>query len=1059
MVIFAVFTQTMSAVFAEDNSFFEKKIRPILVEHCYACHNSLGKKKGGLALDYKDAFLKGGDSGDVIVSGKPKESILIWALRHEEGYEMPAKAPKLDDEVIRDFEKWVKDGAHDPRLTKPKPEDLKNTLPWEQVREQRKKWWSFQPLKDATIPTVKDVEWSKNSIDQFLFAQMQKEKISPAPEASPEILVRRLHLILVGLPPKIEVVNDFVKNYSPAKYEQTVDQLLGSKEFGERWARHWMDWYRYAESHGSEGDPPIPYAYQYRDYLIRALNADVSYDQLLREHLAGDLLENPRINKELSINESSIGPAHLRMVPHGFGVTDAYGEQITFTDNQVDVISKAMMGITVSCARCHNHKFDPISQKDFYRLYGVMVSNRPTTVLIDTKEKLETNKIEMASLKKEIKEEFAELWLSELDQLESRLDALPILEEFKKNHPKPQMPKNYEKLDRKKKDKARAKFNTDVAHWNSVRSIGSETHPLGLWTALESTKPNNFEKTIKLHSEKISSLKAKNKKMISNAEFYLDLSQQTDFKKWYSSGNGTTTSISPSGSFAIQADGQNAITGIYPAGVYSHLISDKHAAVLASANFTASGNRTMVRIAGRNSRLKVPIRNYPLTQGLHPDLDINNEILEWKYAQRKWKFWRGDQLHYELRTAKDTLVKLNQKDRSWFGITNVYAGNEIMLNEGASILEFAQRVEEGKDRASIIRSYSKTLASLLKEWKDNAVSNKGAEFLDTFVRLNLLANKVDQLPKSLRANIEHFRKLDAEIPIPKRAPGVLEAEPVDQPLLVRGEYKQESNPVDRQFLEIFSSKKYHNNSGRLELAADMVSEANTLKSRVLINRLWAYVYGRGIVSSTDNFGRLGEKPTHPELLDHLSLDFERNGWSIKQTLRKMVTSRTFRSSSQTEIKIRDRDPNNIYLSYFSPRRLDAEVIHDSIGFVSGLKKNRTIYSPVIRNRLDPFLATFNAPVPTATISSRNHNNVPAQSLAMLNGDIVEQAAREWSKRILQNENLKASEEKINAMFLGAYGRLATSAEMKLFLDFLESGRTEYHIAHALLNSKEFIYVY
>ncbi|QDT98429.1 PSD1 and planctomycete cytochrome C domain-containing protein [Gimesia aquarii] len=1059
-VIFLFLFKATVAFSSEKNEFFEKKIRPVLVQHCYECHNSLGKKKGGLALDYKAALLAGGDSGKVIVPGKAKESILIWALRHEEGYEMPAKSPKLDDAVIRDFEHWVNQGAHDPRLTKPTLDDLNKKLPWEQLRNQRLTWWSFQPLKNPPIPNVSAKAWSKNSIDRFIFARLQHEHLPASSEASPEVLVRRLHLILTGLPPKPEVVQEFVKNYSLQTYEQLVDDLLASPQFGERWARHWMDWYRYAETHGSEGDPPIPYASAYRDYLIRALNADVPYDQLLKEHLAGDLLKDPRVNQELGINESTIGPAHLRMVPHGFGVTNAYAEQITFTDNQIDVISKAMLGITVSCARCHDHKFDPISQKDFYRFFGVMVSNKPATVLIDTREKLDANKTEITKIKQEIRQELANFWIGESEKLSTRLQTLPIFKELAERKNPPKLPANFGTLKKNEQNKVRQQFEAEQAKWNLVNSMRSVTHPFGLWSGLQSVKPEAYSTTINQQRTKLKEIKEQNQKAITNAEFYLDLRDQATFDQWYSTGNGTTAQVSPAGSFALHFDGEKAIAGIFPRGIYSHLISDKHAAVLSSGNFIAKGEKTMVRVAGNSARLKVPIRNYPLTHGgLHPAEDVNNLTLQWRNTQRKWKYWRGDQVHYELLTAKDFLPIPRTNDRSWFGITEVYAGNDTMQEEGASLLDLIDNSHEIVNQESLIRAYVGMLKQAITHWQAGNMSDKEAEWLDTFVRLDLLTNQVGQFPPSLQMKIDRYRELEKAIPVPRRAPGILESEPVDQPLLIRGEQKQESDPVKRKFLEIFNDQSYSDkNSGRLQLAEDMVSEANTLKTRVLINRLWAYVFGRGIVASTDNFGRLGKKPTHPELLDHLALDFERNGWSIKKALRKMVTSRTFRSASQTSLKMREKDAENLFLSYYTPRRLDAESIFDSIHFVTE-GNQRAIYLPVVRNRLNPFLQAFNAPVPTSTVSVRSNTNVPSQSLAMLNGAVVEKAAKAWVKRIQQDKNLNTLAEKINAMFIQAYARPATSAELKLFIEYLQSGGSDYHIAHALLNSKEFIYVY
>ena len=200
-------------------------------------------------------------------------------------------------------------------------------------------------------------------------------------------MIRRLSFVLTGLRPTEEDVEKFVNDRDPDAWNALVDAMLGSTAFGERWARHWMDWFRYAESHGSEGDPSIPFAWRYRDYLIRALNDDIPYDQLVREHIAGDLLESPRLID--GRNESALGTAHYRMVQHGFAPTDALDELVRFTDNQIDVISKGFLGLTVSCARCHNHKFDAISQADFYAMFGVMTSCRPATLSLDATEQMD----------------------------------------------------------------------------------------------------------------------------------------------------------------------------------------------------------------------------------------------------------------------------------------------------------------------------------------------------------------------------------------------------------------------------------------------------------------------------------------------------------------------------------------------------------------------------------------------------------------------------------------------------------------------------------------------
>ncbi|MEO8270942.1 MAG: DUF1549 domain-containing protein, partial [Aureliella sp.] len=428
---------------SDERAFFEERIRPVLVEHCYACHNSHDHAEAGLVLDCREGLRRGGNSGplfDTTIANdlgnsnnsKPpnfsnaNESLLLQVLRHEiEGLEMPAEGPQLEPRVIDDFAKWVTSGAFDPRSTPPTPGELAEATSWAAISRQRRQWWSFQPILPPALPGVDlvtvDAVDSKgtaltllqsNAIDLLLQAQLATHELRPNPRADGATLLRRLHLFLVGLPPTPEQLDAFALDPGPAGYERVVDELLQSPRFGERWGRHWLDWIRYAESHGSEGDPRIAGAHHYRDYIIRALNADIPYDQLLREHIAGDLLEQPRVDHQRGINESLIGTAHWRMVFHGFAPTDA-----------LDTFSKAFLGLTVSCARCHDHKFDAISQADYTALAGILASTRPGRAEIDLPDRLDKNRAELQQLKPAIRAAVAAQWLQSLDELPTRLLA------------------------------------------------------------------------------------------------------------------------------------------------------------------------------------------------------------------------------------------------------------------------------------------------------------------------------------------------------------------------------------------------------------------------------------------------------------------------------------------------------------------------------------------------------------------------------------------------------------------------------------------------------------
>ncbi len=379
----------------EQAEFFEKKIRPILVEHCYACHSAGAKKlQGGLRLDSREAMIAGGDSGPVLVPGDPRRSKFIEAV----GYKnvdllMPPKA-KLSETAIRDLHEWVKIGA--PWVGKSEVA-APNKVAFD-LAARKASHWSWQPIQRVEPPTVNNREWSKSSVDRFLFAKLQQKGVRPAKPAEPHVLLRRLYFDIIGLPPSAEALIEFQKEYSStgqAAIEKVVDRLLATPQYGERWARHWLDLVRYAESRGHEFDATIPNAWQYRDYVIRAFNADVPYNQFVLEHVAGDLLPVPRLNPQEKFNESILGTGFWHLGEEVHSPVDIRGDEADRFDNRIDVLTKTFLALTVSCARCHDHKFDAITTKDYYSLFGFLRSSSYRQVRFDT---LEHNKQIMREL-------------------------------------------------------------------------------------------------------------------------------------------------------------------------------------------------------------------------------------------------------------------------------------------------------------------------------------------------------------------------------------------------------------------------------------------------------------------------------------------------------------------------------------------------------------------------------------------------------------------------------------------------------------------------------------
>ena len=348
-------------------AFFEKKIRPVLVDNCYKCHSSESEKlKGELLLDTRDGLRKGGTTGAAIVPGNPDRSLLIKALRYkDESTAMPPKG-KLPDQVIADFEAWVKMGAPDSRESA----SAASARPPIDI-EKGRTFWAFQPPVRHAAPAISSKFTVRGPIDAFIHDKWDAAGVKPVGDADKRTLLRRVYLDLTGLPPSSDEVEVFVADSSPNAFEKVVDRLLTSPRFGERWGRHWLDVARYAESTGKAVNVTYPHAWRYRDYVIAAFNADKPYDQFIREQLAGDLMPTDDPRKKA---ERIIATGFLAIGPKSVNERNGLQFELDVVDEQIDVTTQAFLGITAACARCHDHKFDPIPTHDYYALAGIFRS-------------------------------------------------------------------------------------------------------------------------------------------------------------------------------------------------------------------------------------------------------------------------------------------------------------------------------------------------------------------------------------------------------------------------------------------------------------------------------------------------------------------------------------------------------------------------------------------------------------------------------------------------------------------------------------------------------------
>lgn len=1006
--------------------FFETRIRPVLVDQCYSCHNSAKTAEGGLAVDDRASLFKGSDEGAILVPGKPEQSRLIAVLKHEvKKSKMPKNGGKLDDRVIADFETWIASGAFDPRDKPPSAEELAKAMSWETIFEKRKKWWSFQPIKNSNPPAAAASTWSEHPIDRFVLSKLQEKRLEPSEQAEPRTLVRRTFFTLIGLPPTSDEIESWAPRVQSKGFEELVDHLLANPHFGERWARHWMDWIRYAESHGSEGDPAIDGAWMYRDYLIRALNADVPYDQLVREHIAGDLMEHPRINRELGINESMIGPAHWRMVFHGFAPTDALEEKVRFIDDEINTFSKAFLGLTVSCAKCHDHKFDPISQKDYYAIFGVLGSCRPSRVAIDLPEKLDKNRAQLAALKPQIHTAIADAWLEAVANLRPHLTA-------------------------------------EDGAWKNAESPKALLHPLFVLHK-EAIDDAHFSSG---WARQVAEWKAEKKQRDDHAQrAYFkrwNLANDADCATWFRYGNGVSLKPTRAGEFTVSTANDTALGAIFPAGVFSNLLTAKSTARFSSdvVRLNDTYEVWFNTIGDGTSASRYVVADYPRNGTIYP-VAVNKN--EWQWHRLDASYWHGDDIHLEVTTGKDAPLLVNNEPRSWFGIREaviVKKGDPVPPVETREFLDpifDAAEKAPPKSYAECAERIVSALTNAIIAWKSGTMTDAQALMLDSAMK-NLLPNQVDRLATA-KPFLTEYRRLESEIVVPTRVPGLEETIGRNQFLLVRGNHKTPGDVVPRRFLEAIDATPYQTSlSGRTQLAESVVRDDNPLTRRVIVNRLWHHLFGRGIVRTPDNFGKLGVEPTHPELLDFLATRFKEHDGSLKEAIRFIVTSKTWQQASKPSAKSMQVDPDNTLLSHANVRRLEGEAIRDELLAVSGTLSadlygpptdgraaRRSIYVNVRRTALDPFLRAFDFPEPFSTVGCRDVTNVPAQSLTLMNDEFVATLAAAWAGRILTENTRSNDDARIQRMFAAAFSRPAQAdeiARIKAYMAETKSMQTE-----------------
>jgi hypothetical protein len=553
-----------------------------------------------------------------------------------------------------------------------------------------------------------------------------------------------------------------------------------------------------------------------------------------------------------------------------------------------------------------------------------------------------------------------------------------------------------------------------------------------------------------------------------------------DASRWFQSDSSAPPQPAQPGGFSIEPTGPRLLNGLQPAGLYSHPLTRKQPGVLTSPRFKVETDSISIRALGEHTSARLVVENYAIGNGgLYPARTLGQDAIGWIRLDTAYR--KGSTAYIELVTSEDfpnpglrSGGRPYSDGRAHFGISSVAFHNGSQAPRETNVpIAFLLRQPAPDSPQALAVLYGSLLQDLGRRWSDGTLNEEQRLYLDALVRSDLLPTSLSRLP-GLTNLVAEYRSLESEIPVPRRAPGVHEALAFNQPVFLRGVPDKPGEVVPRRFLEVFGARDYSGTtrSGRLELAEDLTRPSNPLTTRVLVNRLWHHVFGRGLVATTDNFGILGDKPTHPELLDFLAVRFIERDWSIKDTLRFLVTSHTFRQSSSASPVARQRDPANDLLSHARIRRLEAESVRDTLLAVSGEldprmfgpgvnvyyvgktegggpsgpldgERRRSLYQRIRRNAHNPLLEAFDAPKPASTRGRRDATNVPAQALTLLNDPFVIEMAARWARRAIAEG--QPSDQRIASFFLRALGRPITPDEANAANAFVEALASEHRV--------------
>ncbi|MEZ6033094.1 MAG: DUF1553 domain-containing protein [Planctomycetaceae bacterium] len=1022
---------------ASDAEFFEKKIRPVLIEHCFECH-AADAQESGLRVDSLSGLLIGGERGPAIVPGKPDESLLLSAVRHSDTLQMPATR-KLPQSIIDDMALWIQHGAvwpdADPVAVAPKSA-TEERMP----TDAEKMFWAFQKPQRSPIPDVNDTNsWARTPIDRFILHALESQQLQPNPVADKRTLIRRATLDLIGLPPTPDEVRAFLADESPTAFETVVERLLASPRYGERWGRHWLDVARYADSNGLDENLAYGNAWRYRDYVIDAFNADLPYDEFLSEQLAGDLLPaDPNPDVQL---RRIIATGFLSLGAKMLAEDDPVKMEMDIIDEQIDTLGKAVLGMTFGCARCHDHKFDPISAHDYYAFAGIFKSTKtmdnfsvvarwqerpvalPEVVAERDRQKAAADAIQ-ADITQRMQKESDRIEAEARSQLaaylltaERQVRLNDLLNEATPTAENDALRNAPECLLLEAEDFARGNVMKDLTSYGAGIGVLVNQGELPNFVEYDIDIPQSgayqFDLRYAAAAARPGTATIDGKPVKANAAEHVTGGWNPDSQKWFVEA-------------IVELSAGRHVLRLENAGPFPHI--DKLCLAPAADGALAS------RKAAEAFEVPAVSLHPPIVANWVKLLTAQRNVADGPFAL--WHQLRTTDLQHAVPDASPLTARLLATPRP---------------NTLAELAARYQELANGEDRPD-----TTGLKTLLTGKESPFSPGDQAESLYSAA-----------IMAELRTLRDRKAEIQAKIPALPEAMSVSEGKPQNLRIHLRGSHTTLGVEVPRRMPRVLAmgdeSPVADDNSGRLKLVEWLTHPDHPLTSRVFVNRVWQAHFGEGLVRSPDNFGSLGEKPSHPELLDWLATEFVERGWSIKSLHRLILNSAVWQQTTEFREAANATDPENRLLWRMNRRRLEAEAIRDSLLAIGGdldpamggtllptenrkyvtstaninidvyEAPRRTIYLPVVRSALNDYLTAFDFGDPSSMSGQRDRTTVAPQSLFLMNSRLVAAQSKNLATSLLSSAD---DSERVIEAFERFYSRPPAVSEIESSLSFI-----------------------